>query len=78
MTLSEADINEFKALTEEEDGIKLSDEEAREAATRVALLYEQLLMPTPREIEETRLAKSDGGGRVSDGPAEPNQPISTA
>ena len=78
MTLTEADVEEFIALTEEEDGIKLSFEEAREAATRVALLYERLLMPTPREIAEARLAKSNGGGRVSDGLVGPNQPTSTA
>jgi hypothetical protein len=78
MTLTDADIEEFIALTEEEDGIKMSYEEAREAATRVALLYERLLMPTPREIAEIRLAKTDAGGKVSDGPAQPNQPISTA
>jgi len=78
MMLTDADIHEFMALTEEEDGIAISFEEAREAATRVALLYERLLMPTPREIAEIRLAKTGGGGRVSDGPAEPNQPTSTA
>jgi hypothetical protein len=78
MTLTDEDIHEFMALTEEEDGIRITFEEAREAATRVALLYERLLMPTPSEIAEARLAKAGSRGRVSDGSAEPNQPLSAA
>jgi hypothetical protein len=71
MMLTEADIEEFIALTREEDGMTLSREEAREAATRVVLLYERLLLPTPEEVTAARLAKDRARGNVSHGQVEP-------
>ena len=74
MTLSEADIDEFIAISERTHNIRLTREEAREAATRVGLLYERLMMPTPKEIA-ARLAKSSGGGKVSGVQVEPSTQI---
>ena len=73
--LTDDDIQEFTDLCEEEDGVRPTDEAAREAATRVVLLYERLLLPTPEEIGETRrLAESDAPGNLSGGPVEPTKP----
>lgn len=65
MTLTEADIDEFIALCEE-NGDRLTREEAREAATRLLLVYERLAMPTPGELRAAVLAKSGQRGSVSD------------
>jgi len=71
MQLSEEDIAEFIDLCEEEDGVRPSVETAREAATRVVLLYERLLLPLPDEVDAVRLAKSVERGRLSSGQAGP-------
>ena len=76
MTLTDKDIEEFLALCEEEDGVRPSREVALEAAARVVLLYERLLLPTPEEIRTAHLAKSRSGGSLTNGPVEPNKSIS--
>ena len=50
MKLADSDIEDFMKLCEEEDGVRPSREMASEAATRVVLLYERLLLPTPHEM----------------------------
>jgi len=64
MTLTDRDIDEFMALCEEEDGVRPSREVAHEAATRLVLLYRQLVLPTPQERDEHRLAKKPARGIV--------------
>jgi hypothetical protein len=66
MKLTDADIDEFTALARRER-VELTHEEATAAATRLALLYLQLAMPTPKELAETRLAKPGGGASLKDG-----------
>jgi hypothetical protein len=69
MTLTEADIDEFLALCDE-NGDRLTREEAREAAARLLLVYERLAMPTPSELQAARLVKSSPRGSLSDEPAK--------
>ncbi len=76
MTLTEADIDEFMALCEE-NGDRLTREEAREAASRLLLVYERLAMRTPSELQAARLAKSSLRGSLSDEPAK-NEPTPSA
>jgi hypothetical protein len=70
MKLSPQDIEEFRHLSQE-DGFRLSAEEAEEGARRLIFLYEALLRPTPAELKAAALAKSgergivDGKGRTS-------------
>lgn len=77
MLIAEEELEEFVRLCQE-CGETPSEEEAREAATRLVLLYERLLMPTPSETSQKSdpLAKSRAPGTLSDGPVEPtDQPI---
>jgi len=47
--LAPEDVAEFQRLCKEEDGVAVSDEEAKEAAWRVASLFQLLMEPTPKE-----------------------------
>lgn len=54
-TLTQEDVAEFQRICEEEDGVTITVDEAREAARRVAFIYELLLRPTPKEQRAGRL-----------------------
>jgi flagellin-specific chaperone FliS len=49
MKLTDQDVQEYKRVHEEEFGELISDDEAREIATRVIQLYEILIQPLPDE-----------------------------
>lgn len=64
MNLTERDLAEFIALSADV-GVALSLDEAREAATRLLLVYQTIARPTPSELRAARLAKSVTGGMVA-------------
>ena len=72
MKLTDADIEEFMNLCEEEDGVRPSRELASEAATRLALLYERLLLPTPREVASTDLKNQNAEVGYREGKSSPS------
>jgi hypothetical protein len=49
MMLTDEDVQAYKRVHEEEFGELISDDEAREIATRVIQLYEILIQPLPEE-----------------------------
>lgn len=72
VNITDRDADEFRALSAGL-GVELSPDEAREAATRLLLVYQTLARPTPSELRAVRLAKSGTGGIVSGESIRANQ-----
>ncbi len=51
MKLTNEDVAEFQRLAEM-GGVKLTEDEARQATMRLILLYRHLARPTPKELEQ--------------------------
>jgi hypothetical protein len=64
VNITDRDVDEFRALSAGL-GVELSHDNAREAATRLLLVYQTIARPTPSELRAARLAKSVTTGIVS-------------